>query len=133
MTSTDYSPSEYVGKITVTEDIPREIVDDLLTTALDGGYGGSWYWIQGFRAHWRGDPEDRPTYFHDYITRGSTFSIIPEEDGTEYFLDLPKYLHGLEQACKKLGLTAQALYDDHDAITADIVLQYALFGDIVYG
>lgn len=106
-------------------------VQDLIETAIEGGIG---YWakLNG------GEKKGNPQYLSDYpFTGGSIF--IDEMDNNfetvvkEYKLDLGRIVTGLQ-------LMAD-VYENHwndfitgnyDAITGDVLVQLALFGEIKY-
>ena len=117
----------------------KQIYLYLLTSALEGG---SNYWVdhvdmgsapegwQKERDEYGGDwpwPQWLPT-----IQGGSV--IITDEYGDRYTLrksDLAKGYKIMEEKYPKKF--AEIVTGNHDAITADVFLQCALFGSVVYG
>ena len=125
----------------MTENVTRELVNDLLCTALDGGVGGSWYWLEDYKIK----PVDNLVtqfdlkeyyavqYRHDALAAGATMLFKAEDDETEYVLTLDDFVYGLQLYCENFQCTISKLVDDHDADDADNVLQYALFKKCIYG
>lgn len=141
----DYSADDVVGKVEVVEEVTREMVEDLLCAALDAAYGGSYYWIKNYLAHYNGrsgkaGQQIGLDYFYECLTRGGTICFIPEdydgkddEDNGEVCIDLEQYLIGVKLWCQRLGMTVFTMYDNHDANDADNILQLALWGKVIYG
>lgn len=121
------SREDVVGTVVIEENVTREMVDDILTTAFEGGIN---YWCTkvGVTA-----PDDLDvTYASELLSHGVDMDIYCE-DGEVYQLTLSKFILGLQDACKHYGWSLSRLYDDHDAEIADVVVQYALFTEVVYG
>jgi hypothetical protein len=100
----------------------NEFVSAILTTCFEGG---SNYWIEGVES-----VVDVPgtKYFADQVAQGGEVDIYGE-DGLEGRLTRAKIVKGIHEA-----LSGQAIRDeDYDAGDADNALQYALFGELVYG
>lgn len=100
-------------------EISKELAIDLLITAVEGG---SNYWAE----------------FKNYNpVEGSVTAIDWEEDPTtEYHItaeDLIKATQELLTSGEVAGWVLEGLPDDFDSITADCVLQKAIFGEVVYG
>jgi len=124
--------------------IPTQRVSDLLVCAFEGG---SNYWYsdlhyelpegikyEDFRKGGKFTSED---YYHP-------LEIVPFVDGCALTLkDDEGKTHRINKAALKSGLEKMAqkskehwadfISEDDDATTADVFLQYALFGEIVYG
>lgn len=133
----DTSLDDVVGSFSTTIEVKRELVEDLLTTALDAAYGGSNYWIGDYMAHYNG--RDGRTgaaigldYYYECITRGGYIIFQPEDDDTNVTLDLERFIKGIKLWCDKFRGFG-ALCEDHDANDADNILQLALWGEVVYG
>ena len=101
-------------------------IDDLMSTALEGGVN---YWCRRAEVN---ETEYYGEYASDQISRGGSLTLYDAESEDNWVLDLDKLIHGLCLAlADKHGMSADP--DDWDADTADIVIQYALFNDIVFG
>lgn len=121
------SREDVVGTVVIEENVTREMVDDILTTAFEGGIN---YWCHKIEATF---PEELDvSYVGELLSHGVEIDIHCE-DGEVYQLTLGKFILGLQDACNHYGWSLSRLYDDHDAEIADIVVQYALFTVVVYG
>lgn len=124
-------------KLTVTE----EDIDDIMCTALEGGIN---YWCDIAKV-----PEDKRVadWGHEQIARGGelrlhVFDPFELEDEKWYTLNLGKFLQGLKafiqdpessSSClDEYGSTRFLVTGNIDADRADTIIQYALFGEIVY-
>lgn len=101
-------------------------IDNIIHTALEGGID---YWCDRVEV----DGE----YASEQISRGGTLIFHDSVKIYQYKLTLDKFLKGLGIFIRERGLNA--IYDidietlDIDAGDADSIIQYALFGDIIYG
>jgi hypothetical protein len=114
-----------------------KMLADLFTTAMEGGIG---YWSQCSRYKWSVDGT-LDGQAKDFI------AVIEDEDGEEYVIDRAVIAEGLVRAYTRRGMgqfdyhavALKALYfgkvdeADYDSDTADMVLQYGLFDEVVYG
>ena len=126
-------------KITVPVDIPQERLHDLIVTSVEhSGYGSFNYSDARKPPHDVADELD--TYEYPLHEGGSiTFNDkYEEEDGAEeledFILDLPAIQRGLEIMAHAYPRHFQDIVSESgDVITADVFLQCALLGEIVYG
>ena len=123
-----------MAKFTVTMAIPDITLADLLISAVEGG---SNYWAK-FRE-----------YDHGYGINGSTCEIsrvhvevCDVEGGSKGFVDvtvetMARGLQTLANLSSKGEMPgrhiANVINENWDAETADVVLQMALFGKVIYG
>jgi hypothetical protein len=121
--------------------VTDEMVDDIVTTAMEGG---STYWttkvtvIGGF-------PEVESTLFpgttdlfaSECLTKGRDLAWVEDcgegDAPRRHVLTLAKMKKGIRKAAEHFNLTPLALWEDGDAGTADVAVQFALLGEIVYG
>jgi hypothetical protein len=121
--------------------ITDEMVDDIVTTAMEGG---SNYWtvrvdvIGGF-------PDCESTMFpgttdlfaSECLTKGRDLAWVEYvgdgEPAKRHTLTLAKMKRGIKKAAAHFGKTPLAFYEDHDAGDADVAVQLAILGEIVYG
>jgi hypothetical protein len=127
--------SNIVGQIEVTflGDITQDMVDDILVAAFEGGIN---YWCRRIEVV-DGDYHGGK-YASDVISRGGAihFSTFEEEEelhGEVMVLNLKKFIDGFKQYCERVGKDPERVYDNHDAGVADLIVQYALFGKVIYG
>lgn len=116
-----------VGTFTImqTVEVPQGLVDDLVCTAFEGGCAE---WIDRINVYNR--PADC-VYSSDALTRGGHYVITV--DGRKHELTLERFIEGIRFFCVVTGKTVDVLGEDHDADDADCIMQYALFGEVVYG
>lgn len=116
-------------KIEVTD----EDIDDIMTTALEGGI-----------TYWCNKAEVEGKYLGEYaseqIARGGTLKLYPADEDKTYTLTLEKLLKGIEQAIEEEYFLSYEWWGvsgidtmNVDADVADVIIQLALFGTIVYG
>ena len=127
-----------------TFNITDEQLDEIMCTALEGGIT---YWCD--EAKVVGDYLGE--YAHEQIARGGQLILSDSEEGKTYELNKEKLLKGLELyltnggdaeiASREIVDTAEvaaATYEytidtcEVDAVVADEIVQYALFGDVIY-
>jgi hypothetical protein len=108
--------------------VTTEMVDDILGTALDSGSG---YWTHQVSVIGRW-PQGAD-YASDVLTKGGSLRWIEDEGRVEHTLTLTKMRKGIKQAAEHFGQTPLAFHEDHDDIMADVAVQFALLGEIVYG
>ena len=114
-------------KVTYTQ----QDIDDILCTALEGGVC---YWCD--KAEVVG--EYLGEYASDQISRGGSLILYDNETEERYKLTPKKFEQGLAHFLKIRGadvLTKKNELDttEIDGSDADEIVQYALFGEIVYG
>ena len=121
--------------------VTPEDIDDIMVSALEGGIT---HWANRAKV-----PEDKRVaeWGHEQIARGGELHIRVvepfDQNGTEwYVLTKEKFLKGLEIYLKEPKYSDCLEFVDHelridtcyvDADVADTIVQYALFGEIVYG
>ena len=127
-----------IGKVTVTSsyDITKDIVTDILITAFEGG---SNYWIKEVQC--RNWPKEA-VFASEVPANGGYLDIIvkdtdyPDEIETHQ-IDLASILEGIRLYCEDREIHPATLFDerhgDYDASDADGILQFACFGELVYG
>ena len=108
-------------------------LNGVFTTALEGGIG---YWSQC--SHYKWAVRGTVTEARDFI------AVIEDEDETEYVIDRGVIAKGIRLAVEHGGWAAYhkaALSDltfgnyddlDYDSDTADLIVQFGLFGEQVY-
>lgn len=123
-------------KVSVNREVSltNQDIDDIMCAALEGGIN---YWCASAEIR---EEDYLGEYAHEQISRGGSLSLYDAEDDMTYTLTLDDFLRGFALACKNgYGDTGEWIIDNKvdacniDAEAADIIVQYALFGDIVYG
>ena len=78
-------------------------------------------------------------YGHEQIARGGSLMLYDAESSDKWELTLDKFLRGLALAIESgapVTIDAESGYidtSDVDAECADMIIQFALFGDLVFG
>ena len=116
-----------------TINVTAEDIDDIMCGALEGGIT---YWCG--KAKIVGEPLG--DYASEQISRGGTLLLFDIESDEVYELNREKLLNGIGKAYENGMFSDYEWCNGHeldccnvDAEVADCIVQYALFGDIVYG
>lgn len=117
--------------------IEDEDIDDILATAFDGN---TTYWCKNIEVvgDYLGD------YASDQISRGGTLKFYDSESDEVYELNKDKFLNGLRLFLNTPTTFGRVMYfngndefcldcSEVDGSDADEIVQYALFGEVVYG
>ena len=111
-------------------------IRDLLCCALEGG-SNYWYVIEKvYRSHL--DTKDPDVYDAIVDGQGVLIGLVEEDDeydGTkQWVLKREAISRGLQSlASNRPELFAKIVLEDYDADDADVFLQFALFGELVFG
>lgn len=121
----------------ITARLTQQDVDDIMVSALEGGI-----------CYWSDCAEVVGCYLSEYasgqISRGGKLKIHVDEPFDEantewYELDMEKFAQGfrlwLENGGDRYGAVSNGEVDtcEIDGEMADLIIQYALFGEVVYG
>ena len=122
----------FTVKAEINVKLTQQDIDDIMVAALEGGID---YWC--FKAEVVGDYLGE--YASEQISRGGMLKLYDIESGDKYWLDLEKFLNGfrlwLENGGDQYGAVQGREWDycNIDAGCADEIIQYALFGEVIYG
>lgn len=114
-------------------ELTQENIDDIMVTALEGGIT---YWCS------EASPECGELlkeYPSEQISRGGALLLYDFEEEAYRRLDLEKFLKGFKLWVENGGDEYGAIEDGKvdccniDADCADAIIQYALFGEVIYG
>ncbi len=117
--------------------IPEERIEDLLVNAFEGG-SNYWYIINSFNYPPGQTKQSLGIEFaHMQLPlRGGSLSIgdIEDRNVKEKILDRPAIIKGLQLMADKYPRHwADFIEENDDAITADVFLQLAVWGEVIYG
>ena len=132
-----------VLKINYEVNVSDEDIDDIVATAFEGGFT---YWCNAAKVVGK----KLGKYTSDQISRGGKITIwvsepFDDKDTKKCELTKPKFMKGLKMYLENPNAPYNILtYDEEtnkpivdtaevDADVADMILQYALFGEIIYG
>lgn len=110
--------------------VTMQDIDDIMCTALDGGITG---WCGAAKPVGKRLGE----YAHEQIGRGGSLMLYDAESSDKWELTLDKFLRGLAQAIEDgvpVAIDAGSGSIDPsevDADGADMIIQYALFGEVI--
>ena len=120
---------------TITKELTKENLNDLMANAFEGGIG-----------YWACLNNDTPTFERYYETTNlCTTDIVSnilwdggyveligvEDEGYIWQLSLAKVLKGLKMNASERPYDAD--WENGDSITADCIIQYGLFDDLIFG
>lgn len=126
-------------KLTINLEITEEDIDDIMSTALEGGI---YYWCARVKV----EGEYLGEYASEQISRGGVLKLYDREEEAAYELTREKFMSGLGMYLENPIYETLYIGDGEyfvdekykvdvgniDAIAADRIIQYALFGEIVY-
>lgn len=130
----EFDEKKVVGTYTNVIEVTEEDVDNIIVTALEGGIG---YWARLHRAKefMESKPENvaNSQWTTHWLLSGKSLPISDaEEDEPEKFdLTLESLINGIKLNKKERPFDSDL--DNMDGTTADCIIQYALFGKIVFG
>ena len=114
-------------------ELTQQDIDDIMVAALEGGIN---YWCDEAAVE---GGEYLGKYASDQISRGGTLLLHDTDEDAYRKLDLEKFLKGfklwLENGGDQYGAVQGHEVDgcNIDAGCADEIVQYALFGEVIYG
>lgn len=124
---------DHVIKIEREIKVTQQDIDDIITTAFEGGIN---YWC--YKAEVVGDYKGE--FASEQISRGGTVRLHDSVEDAVYDLTLENFLCGLNKAIEDNWYDEYGWYDGNsidtcnvDADVADVIIQLALFDDVVYG
>ena len=127
-----------ISTINYTMPITDELIEDLLCTAFEGGIT---YWAENVSCKDNKDMKEVGGWKHEYLTRtkkkDAVMYIHESETGEKYPITKKSIIDALQKMdspeykyTKALGRILDETYDADDA---DIVVQTACFGEVIYG
>jgi hypothetical protein len=124
-----------VGTAVIQKPITAEMIDGVICTAVEGGIN---YWVNSYVYDVDARPEDMPlsSWITELVLLNKPFKI--SETGTtgkrvDHELTLEKLIKGLQMYWANPNFQNFDFDGDADAGDCDCVIQYALFGELVYG
>jgi hypothetical protein len=120
-------------KVEIRVELTQQDIDDIMVAALEGGIN---YWCDEAAVE---GGEYLGKYASDQISRGGTLLLHDTDEDAYRKLDLEKFLKGFKLWVENGGDEYGAIEDGKvdccniDADCADAIIQYALFGEVIYG
>lgn len=124
-----------IVKIDMEIKLSTEDIDDIMCSALEGGIN---YWCDS--ADVQG--EYLAEYASEQISRGGQLILHDSEEDKNYILTKENFLRGIKMYAEKyqnnsiFDIVDEEIRIDCgkvDTKVADCIIQYALFGDVIYG
>ena len=131
--------SKVIGHIDTRVEITVQDIDDIMSTALEGGIT---YWCCEAYPYGYNDGKQWPEgvdYTSQCLSRGYDIALVDAEEDdendipVEYILTVSAMIRGIQMFCDIHHKHYNIIREDYDASDADCMLQYALFGKLVYG
>ncbi len=127
--------SAYEVEVQATVRLTSQDIDDIMSASLDGGVTAEWCKRVDVMGQRKGE------YASDEISRGNQLLFYLYDDKAAHALDLHRFLAGVRLWIEHSGRLPVIENDDDayidageiDAADADAIIQYALFGELVYG
>lgn len=125
--------------IQITHEISDQDIKDLMSSAIDSGIG---YWCPGTKIVTHGENEEQQEFpseqLGETLVKGGTIAFAEDEEEAG---DPKKYvwhemtLDTLTKGFQKYFLRQNASTDsgDWDSEHSDVIVQLAIFGEIIYG
>lgn len=122
-------------QIIATVVISKEDIDDIMVSALEGGIN---YWVDKVEPRCGVEFD----FASDVISKGGSIIIHDNEEDATYELTNAKLMQGIRMYAEQPKNSDIFEVIDHelhidcgmvDAEVADAIIQYALFGEIIYG
>jgi hypothetical protein len=123
---------EYKVKIERQITVTQEDIDDIMCSALEGGIN---YWCR--KAEVVGDYLGE--YASEQISRGGLLKLYDSEEDEVYVLTLEKLLKGIQMAIYENCYAEYEWFNcdgvdpcQIDADVADVIIQFALFNEVMF-
>ena len=131
----DFNEKNIVGYYVRKVNISANDIDTVITNSFEGG---SNYWLgldtQNEESVWKEKPKGLPysTWATQMLLEGKTLHFYDIEDEEEKFtLTLEQLVNGFKLNAEQRSWDCDL--DNGDATTSDCILQYGIFGKVVYG
>lgn len=123
---------EYEIKATVSHKFCDEDLNDLVSTALEGGIN---YWCGEAKVKEDSMSEeayDKLNFISDAVSKGGVLILFDAESDDTWELNRDKLLKGIQMYCEKHNVAPSDLMDMYDANDADTIVQYAVFDEMMF-
>ena len=123
---------EYKVSAVVNFVLKDEDIDDIMAAALEGGIC---YWCDKAEVV---ESDYLGEFASEQISRGGSLKLYDCESDDTFILTRDKFIEGVKKACEQ-GYSTEWLEDGEidtcmiDSDAADVIVQLALFGEVVFG
>ncbi len=128
------SEKKFTVQLQIEANLTQQDIDDIMVGALEGGIT---YWCSSAEVV---GGEYLGEYASDQISRGGSLMLYDAESSDKWELTLEKFLNGVKLWLQNGDDRYHALQKDGtldtgeiDGEMADLIVQYALFGELVFG
>lgn len=128
------SEKKFTVRAEIEVSLTQQDIDDIMVAALEGGIN---YWVCEAEVV---EEKRRGDWGHEQIARGGALILHDAESSDKWELNLEKFLNGVKLWIQNGDDEYHALQKDGtldvckiDAGMADMIVQYALFGEVVFG
>lgn len=111
--------------------LSEQDIDDIMVSALEGGIN-YWCWKAEVVGEYLGD------YASEQISRGGSLKLYDMESGEKLWLNREKFLNGFKLWFESNGDRYSVIDGNEvdtsriDGVTADEIIQFAVFDDVIY-
>lgn len=130
-----FDDKKVIAKVKIEKTLTASDIDGIISTAIDGGIG---YWARTYRKLMDWDVKPPNMCVSEYLTirllnGKSVYFLDAELDETTkiWELTLDMLVNGYAQNYKERPWDNDI--EQGDATTCDCIIQYALFGEVVFG
>ncbi len=125
------------GSVILSVDLESEFLSDILITAFDKSYGGCWYWAIPAIEDWL-KTDDLLDSMGSRLWWSVYIAEREDSSGNQWTVTRGSVLLGIQRAIEEVypGVAQAVIEGDagqFDATLADVIIQYAVFGKLVYG
>ena len=128
------SEKKFEVRVEINVSLSEENIDDIMVSALEGGIN---YWCREAEVI---EEKRRGDWGHEQIARGGILILHDAESSDKWELNLEKFLNGVKLWIQNGDDRYGALQKDRtldtgeiDSEMADMIIQYALFGEVIFG
>lgn len=118
-------------EVTIKQELTPQMINDIIASGLEGGIN---YWCVEANILSYGNPENKNDieFASDVIGYDGELELVTD-DHEKFNLNLQNFLKGIEGYCKMNNITPQEMYENQDAETSDVIIQLAIFDEIIFG
>jgi hypothetical protein len=129
---TESKPRSVTVSYTIKPEQYRQMTEDLLVTAFEGGIG-YWAQLQGYKLPAKYKKLDLPKYAYIPMLPGGAV-VIKDSEGKLHRVGAKRLERAYQTVARDYPKVFQRILDEqYDAWDADVWFQCAVFGELVYG
>lgn len=128
----EFSDKKVVGTVEVPLSLTENDIENIMVTAIEGGIG-YWACLNNVGKDWDKKPKGEPvsTWATKLLLEGKTLRFVDEEEAKEVYLTLDSLVEGYRLNYIKRPWDNSI--ENGDVTTADCIVQFAVFGEVLYG